>query len=105
MEIRVQSVYSDTLEPDEMGRWARQVHVANFTKKGVKFNKKYLRWESLRIAWISRVEIKERDGTVKIIYPINYEFPNQGKLSFGDPEQAIEEVKKEFAIFKELINK
>lgn len=103
MEIRVQSVYSDTLEPDEMGRWARQIYVGNY-KNGVKFNKKFGRWESMRIAWISRVEYITTQGEKNIIYTINYEFPNEGKLSFSLLDEAIEEVKKEFAIFKELIN-
>lgn len=105
MEIRVQSVYSDTLDPDEQGRWARQIYVGNYPKKGIKFNKKYGRWESLRIAWINRVEFISFNGEKDIFYSIKYEFPNEGKLSFYNLDQAIEEVKKEFAIFKELINK
>ena len=105
MEIRVQSVYSDTLEPDEMGRWARQIYVGNYPKKGIKFNKKYGRWESMRIAWINRVEFKNENDEKELFYSIKYEFPNEGKLSFYDLDEAIEAVKKEFAIFKELINK
>jgi hypothetical protein len=54
--ITYQSRYSDTDEPDDMGRWARKAY-----------------YRGVCIAWISRLEING-----KIIFSVNTHFPLTG---------------------------
>ena len=90
IEIQWDYRYSETMEDDNIGRWARVAYAGKFVNGGF-FRRKVSRWE---IAWIKKLVHKG-----KIHFVINYYFPTNSVILFPDLEAAKKEVEKNFRWF------
>lgn len=79
--------YSSTMQPDDMGRWARIAYVGNF---GIKEGKITV----FEVAWI-----KQKEHNNEILFVVSPSFPYQSKYVFKTLEEAKESVEKEFNWF------
>jgi len=96
IEIRWDSRYSDTMEDDWRGRWARIAYAGRLTNGCVPFYYgKVCYWE---IAWIKKVKFK---GIVK--FTVNPIFPYTGGLVFDTLDEAKKEVEKHFRWFIKMV--
>jgi len=93
------SRYSDTMEDDKQGRWARIAYSGTFNASGF-YRNKVSRWE---IAWIKRIKHPTNENT--FLYTVNPDFPFKGSYSHETLEQAQLEVEKEFNWFIKMVLK
>jgi hypothetical protein len=107
MEVKWTERYSFDDYPDERNRWARVGYAGLFNKDGTpKFDKKLDTWKYFEIAWISQVSfIHSETKQMTKTYVVSYRFPNYGKLSFSDIDDAKKEVENQLKIFLEIMNK
>jgi hypothetical protein len=86
--------YSDTMEPDRHGRWARVAYCGNpvntLRKRKV---------AHFQIAWVKRLSINE-EWTGK--FNVAYAFPTQEKVVFDTLDEAKAAVEKSFGYFIEM---
>jgi hypothetical protein len=96
MAIKIQWLprYSETMQPDKLGRWARVGYAGHFKGFGF-FRCKVALWE---IAWISKLKFK---GEEKFL--IQYKFPSNGLSTFDDLPRAKREVQKSFNWFIKMV--
>jgi predicted nucleotidyltransferase len=80
--------YSDTMEDDFQGRWARIAYAGIFDNFGF-VDGKVSRWD---IAWITKVYKFDK-------FQIRYKFPSNEQKVFDDLEDAKKEVEKNFDWF------
>ena len=80
--------YSDTMEDDKHGRWARIGYVG----EGL---------DSMEVAWIRKVEFKE----YKFKFIVQVLFPRKGEIMFKTLEEAKEQVRIDLEHFKTLLRK
>lgn len=90
VDIRWDSRYSDTMEDDKSGRWARVAYAGKFDNMGF-WRGKICRWE---IAWVKKTHIDD-----KLRFSVNYFFPSNSKYVFDDLKTAQKEVEKSFKWF------
>ena len=90
-DIRWDSRYSETMDDDKQGRWARIAYAGDF-KKGFHKGKPC----TFELAWVKKV-VMENDGDVK--FSIKYNFPSTGKMCFDTLEEAKKEVENRFKFF------
>lgn len=93
IDIRWESRYSETDQPDKHGRWARIAHAGKFE------NSKWLETKKIdrfMIAWVKKVY---NTTDLKPRYIINYHFPSHGEFIFSSFEEAKKEVEKQFNFF------
>lgn len=88
--IRWQNRYSNTMEDDKMGRWARIAYAGRFDNMGV-FRGKVCQWE---IAWVKKVK---HEG--KVVFTVDYLFPSQFESVFFSLQEAKLNVDKAFKHF------
>lgn len=89
--IKWENRYSDTMEDDDMGRWAR---IANcgILNDGMPFIDGKVSIH--QIAWINRLNYSN-----KIHYMVSFYFPHKGKSSFKTLDEAKNEVENSFKFF------
>jgi len=78
--------YSDTMEDDKFGRWARIAYVG----EGL---------DSMEVAWIRKLEFKE----YKFKFVVEFNFPRKGEITFKTLEEAKEQVRIDLEHFKTLL--
>lgn len=84
--------YSETMEDDDTGRWARVAYAGKLDNINLGFFRgKVCRWE---IAWIKKLHFNN-----KLYFTISYKYPNNGKSMFDDLPKAKKEVEKTFRWF------
>jgi hypothetical protein len=96
--------YSETLEDDNQGRWARVVYAGNLEasmEEGTIGEYEYSRIHHWEVAWISKAKI--RDGWDDKKFLVNFRFPNNSKSVYDSLEQALEEVTKAFNHFVKCV--
>ena len=86
--------YSETMEDDKQGRWARVAWAGD--TKHVFFNGKPCQWE---IAWVKKLD----SGSKKFF--INYLYPSNGGMRFDTLKECQKEVEKTFRWFMKCCNK
>lgn len=89
--IKWSNRYSDDMNNDDMGRWARVAYAGNFKFNGYFKNKRPIIFQ---IAWISK--LKDR-------FSVTYYFPTCSPVCFTDLESAKKEVEYSFKFFIENI--
>ena len=91
--------YSDTMEDDKQGRWARIAYAGRFDGGLPFYRGKPSRWD---IAWISKFN---NDGnSCELKYIVTYQFPSKGKFLFKTLEEAKKEVETTFRWFMKRCN-
>jgi hypothetical protein len=87
VKFRWDERYSSTMQPDDMGRWARIGYVGNpKIKEG-----KYTLFE---VAWI-----KQKEHNNEILFVVSPLFPYKSKYLFNSLDDAKVEIEKEFNWF------
>lgn len=103
MEVKWTERYSFDDYPDERQRWARVGYAGLWNKNGTPKNKKG-QWQHFEIAWISQVRfIHSETKQMTKTYVISYRFPNYGKLTFDNIEDAKKEVENQLNIFIKIM--
>ena len=92
-DVRWLPRYSETMEDDKQGRWARVAYAGKFDNMGY-FRGKVCRWE---IAWISKIMIKD-----EMRFTVQYKYPSNGKHLFDNLKDAQKEVEKTFPWFVKM---
>ena len=94
------SRYSDTMEDDDMGRWARVAYAGKFDNGIGFYRNKVARFE---IAWVKRIE-NPKDKN-KYYYSVSPDFPFKGKHVHDTLESAQKEVETHFRWFIKMVLK
>ena len=92
-DVRWLPRYSETMEDDKQGRWARVAYAGKFDNIGF-YKDKVCRWE---IAWVKKIDIK---GELK--FTVNYLYPSNSKHIFDNLEDAQKEVEDSFSWFMNM---
>jgi hypothetical protein len=82
--------YSDTMEDDNLGRWARVCYAGNLSDDGF-IDGKVSRWE---IAWIKKVL-----SSYGLKFVVDYQFPCNSTRIFDNVGDAKAEVERQFQWF------
>lgn len=88
-KIEWENRYSNTMEDDDMGRWARIAYAGNFTSNFIDGKPTVF-----QIAWISKLIVK-----AKTMYVIKANFPFSGKYAYDTIKYAQNRVESEFNFF------
>jgi len=94
------SRYSDTMEDDKIGRWARVAYAGNFNSGMPFYRGKVSRWE---IAWVKRIKDPKNEG--KTYYSVSPDFPFKGNHVHDTLESAQKEVETHFRWFIKMVLK
>ena len=92
-DVRWLPRYSETMEDDKQGRWARVAYAGKFDNIGF-YKDKVCRWE---IAWVKKIDIK---GELK--FTVSYLYPSNSKHIFDNLEDAQKEVEDSFSWFMNM---
>ena len=92
-DVRWLPRYSETMEDDKQGRWARVAYAGKFDNIGF-YKDKVCRWE---IAWVKKIDIK---GELK--FTVSYLYPSNSKHIFDNLEDAQKEVEQSFSWFMNM---
>lgn len=80
--------YSDTMEEDKLGRWARIAYIGEGS-------------EAIDIAWIRKVTFSE----YKFSFIVDFKFPRKGEILFNTFQEAKKQVEKDLKQFIKLTTK
>ena len=89
--------YSDTMEDDKFGRWARIAYVGT----GI---------DCVELAWIRKIpayrfnkKVQEDLKGLDFIFVVEFNFPRKGKITFTTLDEAKEQVRIDLEHFKTLL--
>ena len=98
MEINWDSRYSETMDNDKHGRWARVAFIGS----GI---------DSVEVAWIKKIyiesfndDVKQKYKDTEYIFSVNFEFPRKGECIFDTLEDAMKQVEIDLLKFKSVLN-